>query len=235
MPTAEKQRTIEEVGELYSKSAGLLFTDYRGLKVRELQELRSKLKDAGGEIHVVKNTLLRLGVGEVMNELPLEYHSGPTAVAFVFENESACAKVLVDFAKTHKAFEVKGGYISGKSFDAKAVEFLSKLPSREELIAQVVGLVAAPLSQLVGVVEAIYAQPIRTVYAAADKLMEGQPSPAAEPQAEASGPEPDAPAAESETPVRDSPAEPGPASEPAPVAEVEENTPVAEASPNESN
>jgi large subunit ribosomal protein L10 len=170
MPTAEKEKTIEQAKGWFEKSVGLVFTDYRGLSVKEMQQLRSLLRVKGGELHVVKNTLFRRAAGAVIESFPSELHNGPTAIAFVFENETDCAKVLWDFSVSHKAFEVKGGYFGGSVFDNRGVERLSKLPSREVLIAQVIGAIAAPLTGLVGVVEALYAQPIRTVYAAADKL-----------------------------------------------------------------
>jgi large subunit ribosomal protein L10 len=200
MPTAEKARAIEQATEWYSRSAGVIFTDYRGLKVKEMQQLRANLRAKGGEIHVIKNTLFRRAIGADVDHLPYELHNGPTAVAFVFENEGECAKVLLEYAKTNKNLEVKGGFFGGRAFDASQVEALSKLPSRDVLIAQVIGAIAAPLSNLVGVIEALYADPIRVIGAVADKVAEGAPLPAsADP-----GPEP---VAESPAEVAESPAE----------------------------
>jgi len=173
MPTAQKAAVIEQAKEWFGRSQGLVFADYRGLGVKELQTLRAQLKAKGGEIHVIKNTLFRIAAGdEVVEKLPAELHNGPTAVAFIYENEAECSKVLTDFATSSKKLQVKGGYFGGKAFTDKDVVALSKLPSRDVLIAQVIGTIAAPLSQLVGTVEAIYAEPIRTVYAVADKAAE---------------------------------------------------------------
>ena len=169
MPTAEKAQVIEQAKEWYSKSTGVIFADYRGLTVKEMQGLRSNLRKQGGEIHVIKNTLFRLAAGEDVNALPAEFHNGTTANAYVFEDEAGCAKTLLDFAKSSKKLVVKGGYFGGKAFSAKEVEALSALPPRDVLLAQVIGTIAAPLSQLASTVEAIYAQPIRTIYAVADK------------------------------------------------------------------
>lgn len=230
MPTAQKERVIEQAKEWYGKSVGLVFTDYRGLKVKELQQLRKSLAAKGGEIHVIKNTLFRLAAGEDASKFPAELHNGPTAVAFVYQNESEVAKALVDFEKQTKTLSVKGGYFGGKIFDAKGVEALSKLPPRDVLIAQVIGTIAAPLTNLVSVIEALYAGPIRTIGAVADKVAESSPIPSPAPKeeapasaAEAAAPEA-APAAE-ETPV----AEAAPAAEeaaapesPAPEASAEE-------------
>lgn len=175
MPTAEKANVIEQTKDKYSKSAGVLFTEYRGLKVTELQDLRKQLKAKGGDFSVVKNTLFRLAAGDDAVNFPEAMTNGPTAIAFLYENEAECAKVLADFAKKHKALIVKGGYIAGCVYSDKQVDALASLPPKEVLIAQVIGAVAAPLSNLVGTIEAIYAQPIRTVFAAADKLSEGSP------------------------------------------------------------
>jgi large subunit ribosomal protein L10 len=172
MPTAEKARIIDQAREWYSNSAGVIFTDYRGLTVKEIQSLRQDLRAKGAEIHVVKNTLFRIAAGDDVASFADEFHNGTTAIAFVKENESVCAKALVDFAKSSKKLVIKGGYF-GKAFNAKQVEALSELPSKEVLIAQVIGAIAAPISNLVGTVEALYAQPIRTVMAAADKVAEG--------------------------------------------------------------
>lgn len=202
MPTAEKARIIETVREYYARSRGVVFADYRGLKVKELQELRSNLRKKGAELHVVKNTLFRIAAGSDTELIPEEMHNGPTAYVFLYQNESECAKELFDFANTHKNLIVKGGLFGKQAFDAKGVEAISKLPPREQLLAQVIGAISAPLTNLVGVVEALYAEPIRTIYAAIDKLTEGAPAPEA-PAAEA--PAPEAPAAtasaESEAPA----------------------------------
>ena len=176
MPTAEKAKVIEQAKDWYSRSMGLIFTDYRGLKVKEMHELRANLRAKGGELHVLKNTLFRIAIGDEVSKLPEEFHNGPTAVAFIFDNEAECAKALFDYAQSSKKLQVKGGLISGRTMSSKEVETLSKLPSKDVLIAQVIGAIAAPLSQLVGTIEALYAEPIRTIGAVADKVAEGSNS-----------------------------------------------------------
>lgn len=172
MPTTHKAQIIEQAQEWYGKSVGVLFADYRGLSVKQIQAIRAQLKEKGGEMHVIKNTLFKRAAGDDAAKIKDELLHGPTAVTFVYQNESDCAKALVDFAKSSKKLVVKGGFFAGKCFNEAEVESLSKLPSRDVLIAQVIGTIAAPLSNLVGTVEAIYAQPIRTVYAVADKANE---------------------------------------------------------------
>src|SRR5437868_6329232 len=186
MPTAEKAQAIDEAKDWYKRSKGLVFTDYRGLKVKDMQVLRANLKAKGGELHVLKNTLFRLAAGADAETLPAELHNGPTAIAFIFEDETGCAKALVDYAQTNKNLQVKGGFFSGRVMDAKQVTALSKLPPRDVLIAQLIGTIIAPLTNLVGVVEALYADPIRVIGAVADKVAkEGTPKGASQPQPEA--------------------------------------------------
>jgi large subunit ribosomal protein L10 len=201
MPTAEKARQIEQAKEWYSKSSGVVFADYRGLSVKELQQLRRDLRTKGAELHVLKNTLFRIAAGEDVNQIPAEFHNGTTAFAFVYENEPEVAKALLDFARTSKKLVVKGGLFGGKPMTDKQVQQLSELPPRDVLISQIIGLVASPISNLVGVIEALYADPIRVIGAVADKVAEGAPieEPGAQPQtatAEAAPAEETAPAAE---------------------------------------
>lgn len=178
MPTAEKARTIEQAKDWYSQSVGVVFTDYRGLSVKEMQTLRRELRKKGGEIHVLKNTLFRIAAGEDTAKLPEDLHNGTTAFAFVYENEAEVAKALLDYAKSSKKLVVKGGFFGGKAFSDKEVQALSELPPRDVLISQVIGMVAAPLSGLIGTIEALYADPIRVIGAVADKVGEGAPAPA---------------------------------------------------------
>ena len=222
MPTADKAKTIEQAKDWYSKSVGVVFTDYRGLKVKEVQQLRRDLRKKGAEIHVLKNTLFRIAAGDDVSNIPDAMHNGPTAVAFVFENETDCAKALFDYAKTNKNLKVKGGFFGGRAMNAKEVEAFSTLPPREVLIAQVIGAIAAPLTTLIGTIEALYADPIRVIGAVADKVAESSPAPA--PKAEAApAPAEAAPAAEEAAPaVEAAPAEAEAAAEPA--AETSETT-----------
>lgn len=245
MPTAEKATAIEQAKDWYQRSKGVVFTDYRGLKVKDMQALRANLRAKGGELHVIKNTLFRIAAGEDTDQLPAEFHNGPTAIAFFFENETECAKVLFDYAKVNKTFEVKGGFIAGKTFSAAQVESFSKLPPRDVLIAQVIGAIAAPLSNLVGVIEALYADPIRVIGAVADKVAKESPTAAAStssaevaavPATVAEAPADVSAEAASEEPVAEEATEAGPAevnAEAASEAAPAEEATVAESAPAE--
>ena len=208
----DKENKLSQAKGWCDKSVGLVFADYRGLTVKETQAFRAGLKAKGAEVHVLKNTLFRKAAPEVTESLPAEFHNGTTAYVFIFEDEAGCAKAVVDYATTNKKLIVKGGYFGGKPISAKQVEAISKLPPKEVLIAQVIGAIAAPLSNLVGVIEALYADPIRVIGAVADKVAEGSPVPAAKAEA--------APVAETTEATSETPAE-----EPAPT---QEETPAAE-------
>lgn len=222
MPTAEKAQVIDQAKGWYEKSVGVVFSDYRGLSVKEIQALRSDLRKKGGEIHVLKNTLFRIAVGDDIEKLPAELHNGTTAFTFVYQNETDVSKALIDYAKTSKKLVVKGGYFGGKAFDAKQVEALAELPPRDVLIAQVIGAIAAPLSGLVGVIEALYADPIRVIGAVADKVAEGSPIPAPAAAAPAEpAPEPEAVAEAEAAPAAEATEAEAPAEEPAPEASVD--------------
>ena len=172
MPTAEKAQAIEQAKEWYSKSTGIVFADYSGLRVKDLQALRGDLRKKGAEIHILKNTLFRIAAGDDAAKVSPELHNGATAYAFVFDNETDIAKALLDYARTSRKLVVKGGFFGGRSLSAKEVEQLSQLPPRDILLAQVIGAIAAPLTTLIGTVEALYADPIRTIGAVADKVAE---------------------------------------------------------------
>ncbi|MBA3725178.1 MAG: 50S ribosomal protein L10 [Armatimonadetes bacterium] len=237
MPTAEKTAVIEQTRQWRQESTGMVFTDYRGLKVHEIQALRESLRVTGGEYHVVKNTLLRIALGDDMSSLPEELHNGPTATAFIFREEPACAKLLVKFAKDHKGFEIKGGYLDGKALSSADVEAFSKLPSRQELLSMIVGLVQAPIANVVGTINEMLLGPIRVIAAIADKAgpapepenaepAPAESEPAAEPAATEEAPTEEAPAieagaSEGEEPTAEAPveAEATPETEPAPTEE----------------
>lgn len=213
MPTAEKAQVIEQAKDWYSQSKGVVFADYRGLTVKEMQKLRRDLRAKGGELHVIKNTLFQRAIGEDASLLPEDLKGGTTAYAFLFENETDCTKMLFDFATSSKKLQIKGGLLGGKSLDSTQVEAFSKLPPRDVLISQVIGAIAAPLTTLVGTIEALYADPIRTIGAVADKVAEGSPLPEPKAATEESPAASEAPVAEEPAPAEAAEAEATPEGE----------------------
>lgn len=151
MARPEKEAAVSELQEKFSKSQSVILADYRGLNVAEVTELRKKLREAGVEYKVVKNTLTSRAAKAANIEGLDQFLSGPTALAFGFNDVVAPAKILADFAKDHKKLELKGGVLEGKIIDLAAVKELASLPSREALLGQVAGLLQAPMRGLVTV------------------------------------------------------------------------------------
>jgi large subunit ribosomal protein L10 len=132
-------------------SKSVILADYRGLNVMEVTELRKKLREAGVEYRVVKNTLTSRAAKAANIDGLDQFLSGPTALAFGIDDVVAPAKILADFAKDHKKLELKGGVLEGKVIDLDAVKQLANLPSREVLLGQLAGMLQAPMRGLVTV------------------------------------------------------------------------------------
>lgn len=151
----KKEELIDVFAERLEKSKAAVFTDYKGLTVEEINEVRSKLRDQGIEFKVIKNTLFGLAVKKAKLDVdPKELANHPVAVAFGYDDEVAPAKVVFNFAKDHEQLEIIGGILEGKSIDAQSVKSLAQMPSREELIAKMIGSMNAPVSNFVGVMHA---------------------------------------------------------------------------------
>jgi large subunit ribosomal protein L10 len=220
-PRPEKVAVVDEVRERMQAADGALLTEYRGLTVAELAELRRELTAAGGDYKIYKNTLVRLAVADTAGAGVSDLLTGPTAIAFVQGDVSAVAKALRDFARANPNLIVKGGLVGSTIMSAADIDVLAELPSRETLLAQFAGALSAPLQQLAGLVQAL---PRNLAYGISALLEQRQAeAPAAEaPSAEA--PSDEAPAAD---------AAPAPEEVPAEEAEAPEAAVEAEASPTE--
>lgn len=149
----EKAGKVAELKDLLSSSKGAVLVDYCGLTVAEDTELRSKMREAGVKYMVAKNTFIRIAAKEAGIEGLDAYLEHNTAVAFSPEDPVAPAKILNDFSKDHKALEIKAGILDGKVIALDEVKALAELPSREELLAKLVGSMQAPISGLVNVLQ----------------------------------------------------------------------------------
>lgn len=156
---SEKEATVSEVQQKFAKSRTVVFADYRGLNVQEVTELRKKLREAGVEYRVIKNTLTSRAAKEANVEGLDPLLSGPTAIAFGYNDVVTPAKILYNFAKDHKQLTLKGGILEGQVIDFEAVKSLASLPSREALLTQLAGLMQAPMRGLVTVLSG----PLRNV------------------------------------------------------------------------
>jgi large subunit ribosomal protein L10 len=154
-PRAEKVAVVSEVKAHLEEADATLLTEYRGLTVKDMADLRSALRTHGAEYKIYKNTLVRFAVRDLnLGELE-ESLTGPTAVAFIKGDAAAAAKALRDFAKTNPNLIVKGGVLGTKVLTAKDAAALADLPSREVVLAQLAGLLAQPMQQFAGLLQAL--------------------------------------------------------------------------------
>jgi large subunit ribosomal protein L10 len=154
-PRADKVAVVNEVRDRLDASDAAVLTEYRGLTVAELAQLRSELAAAGGDYKIYKNTLVRLAVAEGPRAPITDMLSGPTAIAFVQGDVSAVAKALRDFARANPSLIVKGGMVGTGLLSASDISVLADLPSRDALLAQFAGALGAPLQQLAGLIQAL--------------------------------------------------------------------------------
>jgi len=151
-----KQQVVTEMHEKLAKAKAVFLADFRGMSVEKATTLRNDLRGAEVEYKVVKNTLLELASAETEAAMLAPHFKGPTAVALTYSDPVAAAKVLAKYAKDQTAaFVLKGGVLSGKIITAAEIQALSELPSREVLIAKMLGSMNAPATNFVGVLAAI--------------------------------------------------------------------------------
>jgi large subunit ribosomal protein L10 len=207
MARADKAAAVAELVESFQDSAGAVLTEYRGLSVKQLQELRRSLGE-NANYAVVKNTLTQIAATQAGVEAFDDLLTGPTAIAFINGDVVEAAKGLRDFAKAHPALVIKGGILDGKPLDPAEIARLADLESREVLLAKLAGGMLATLNQAVYVLNAPLAQAARlagalqakaeqdpsvlrggtgepVVEAAAEPVAEAAAEPAAEPADEA--------------------------------------------------
>lgn len=154
----EKIKVIDEIATKLRESQTTVITDYRGLTVAEVTELRKQLREAGVEFHVLKNSMTRLATAkENMTDLD-QYLTGPNAIAFSKDDIITPAKVLADFAKKNDRLEIKGGIIEGKVVDADQINALASLPSREGLLSMLLSVLQAPMRNVALAVKAVAEQ-----------------------------------------------------------------------------
>lgn len=159
MARPDKVAVVSEVRDRLASATATVLTEYRGLTVPQIQDLRARLRQTDAEYKVVKNTLARRAVAEAGFDVPDELLIGPTAITFCAGDPVAAAKVLRAFSREHPSLVVKGGILEGAVLDAGATLRLAELASREEL-----------LSQIAGLLESVVAQPARLAQAGLEKF-----------------------------------------------------------------
>ena len=217
MARPDKTTAVAELVESFQESAGAVLTEYRGLTVKQLQDLRRALGE-NANYAVVKNTLTKIAAGEAGVEGFDDLLIGPTAIAFINGDVVEAAKGLRDFAKANPALVIKGGVLDGKPLDAAEIAKIADLESREVLLARIAGGMLASLSQAVYLLNEPLAQAARLVGALQEKAEQdpstlqggaGEPAASTEDTVEAQteAPAEAAPAETTEAPAEAAPAE----------------------------
>jgi len=151
MSRQKKAQIIDRLQEAFSKSSILILTDYRGLATHEMTDLRRRLQESGSEYKVVKNTLARFAAARAGNDDLANSFEGPVAIAFGYGDITEPAKILADYIRTSKAsLSIEGGFLSDRLLTEEDVMVLSALPSREVLLAKILGGMQSPISALLG-------------------------------------------------------------------------------------
>jgi large subunit ribosomal protein L10 len=167
MPTEAKRETVAALKEELSGSTTLIVSEYRGLKVSEIADIRRSLRKQDVSYRVVKNRLMRIAANESGNDALAPFLEGPSAIAFGSGDEATIAKAVLDATRAYKIVKVKGGVLSGRAIDASGVTRLATLPSREMLLSQIAGAIAAPMATVAGLFDA----PLRDIAGGIDALI----------------------------------------------------------------
>src|SRR5450755_1521018 len=155
MNREQKAVAIAEIASQLNESQAIFAVDYRGISVAQAAELRSKLRDADATFKVVKNSLTERAADAVGADTLKEHLTGPTALTFVRGDVATAAKAIADYARATQLLPFKGGLMEGSPLDVDQIRSLSRLPSREVLYGQLVGVVASPVSGLVRTLSAL--------------------------------------------------------------------------------
>ncbi|MCC5956300.1 MAG: 50S ribosomal protein L10 [Natronohydrobacter sp.] len=153
MDRAQKEKVVDELGQIFESSGVVVVAQYTGLTVAEMQALRARMRDAGGAVRVAKNKLAKIALEGKPCESISGLLTGMTVLAYS-EDPVAAAKVVEAYAKENQKLVIIGGAMGGTALDAAGVSAVAKMPSREELIAQIVSCIGAPASNIAGAIGA---------------------------------------------------------------------------------
>lgn len=169
-----KEEILDNYKEWLDKSKAIVLTEYTGLSVKDLDQLRQKMRDNGGEFHIVKNTLGRKLVQDAGYPVDEKMFTGSTGIGFAFEDAPGLAKAISDFANTSEFVKIKGGYLANHLMSASQVKALSDMPPLPVVRAQLLGMLNAPASKLVRVI----AEPGRQIASVIRAYTENNSAPA---------------------------------------------------------
>src|SRR5579872_1329547 len=166
MPTDQKTKTVQDFEKEARECKGLIVTSFKGLKTVEFNEMRQKIRNFKSEYRVVKNSLTRIALKNAGMEELAKALQGPSAIVLERGDALATIKAVFEFAKTHENIKVSGGYFDGKVLSDKELKAIASLPSREVLLAQLLGTMQAPMVNLVSVLQA----PMRDLVGVLDQI-----------------------------------------------------------------
>ncbi len=216
----EKAVAIAEIATHIDESEAIFAVDYRGITVAQVAELRTKLREADATFKVVKNSLTERAADQAGAEGLKEYLAGPTALTFVRGDIAVAAKAVADYARVTQLLPFKGGMMGSEAIDSEQIRSLSRLPSREVLYGQLVGVVASPVSGLVRTLGALVGGLAVALGQVREKKESGE-IPAGDAPAAEAPPEETAEAAPPEPDAQDAPAADSPAAEASPQDQAE--------------
>ncbi|AQS49475.1 MULTISPECIES: 50S ribosomal protein L10 [Thioclava] len=153
MDRAQKEKVVEELGQIFASSGVVVVAHYEGMTVANMQDLRARMREAGGSVRVAKNKLAKIALEGQPCESIAEYLTGMTVLSYS-EDPVAAAKVVVNYAKENEKLSILGGAMGDSALDIAGVKAVADMPSREELIAQIVSQIGAPASNIAGAVGA---------------------------------------------------------------------------------
>lgn len=165
----DKRAIVASVNAAASEALSAVVADYRGLTVSEMTELRQKARETGVFLKVVRNTLAKRAVVDTDYACLNDALVGPTILAFSQEDPGAAARLIKEFAKSHEALEVKALAVGGQLYDAKDIDILAKLPTRDEALSQLMSVMQAPVVKFARTVNEVPGKFVRTVAALKDK------------------------------------------------------------------
>jgi len=170
---AAKSEIVKEFSEVFKANPTVLLVEYKGLSVSEIEGLRTELKGADAKLKVVKNKLLKIAAKDTEIEQLNDLLTGPTAIAVCDSDATAAAKVFVKSAKDQPLLVIKGGLVDGSLVNAEEIAAISKLPSRQEMMAQLLGALSSPMSNLLGALTQMQTKLLYALEAVKDTKEEG--------------------------------------------------------------
>jgi len=165
----QKEKLVALYKDVLNRNTALIFTEYSGLSVKELEELRGRIREVGGEFYVIKNTLAKRAIEEIGLPQLVGGLDGPTAIGVTDDDVTGLAKAIVDLEKETKVFQVKGAVIDGVIFESARVKSLAALPSMPVIQAQLLSMLQTPASRIAGVLTGSVRQVVSVVKAYSEK------------------------------------------------------------------